>query len=81
MVEIDLSALEPLAACPSSPDNIKSIRDIAGAKIGQVVVGSCTNSSFTDLMMAAKVLKGRHIDDMVEFAVAPGSREVLGDVG
>jgi aconitate hydratase len=78
VVEIDLSELEPLAACPSSPDNIKSVREIAGAKIGQVVVGSCTNSSFTDLMMTAKVLKGRRIDNMVEFAVAPGSREVLG---
>jgi len=78
VVEIDLSALAPMAACPSSPDNIKSIGEIAGLKTGQVVVGSCTNSSFTDLMMAAKVLKGRQIDNMVEFAVAPGSREVLG---
>jgi len=78
VIEMDLSAIEPMAARPSSPDNIKSIREIAGLKTGQVVVGSCTNSSFTDLMMAAKVLKGRQIDNMVEFAVAPGSREVLG---
>jgi len=78
VVEVDLSALEPMAACPSSPDNVKSIREIAGLKTGQVVVGSCTNSSFTDLMMTAKVLKGRQIDNMVEFAVAPGSRGVLG---
>ncbi|MBN2272593.1 MAG: aconitate hydratase, partial [Sedimentisphaerales bacterium] len=77
VVEIDLSALEPMAACPSSPDNVKSVGEIAGVRIGQVVVGSCTNSSFADLMMAAKVLKGRRIDNMVEFAVAPGSREVL----
>ncbi|MBN2137072.1 MAG: aconitate hydratase [Sedimentisphaerales bacterium] len=77
IVEIDLSALEPMAACPSSPDNVKSVREIAGLKIGQVAVGSCTNSSYADLMMAAKVLKGRQIDNMVEFAVAPGSREVL----
>ena len=77
VIKIDLSALEPLAACPSSPDNIKPIRDIAGLKVGQVVVGSCTNSSFADLMMMARVLKGRRIDHMVEFAVAPGSREVL----
>ena len=76
-LEIDLSMLEPLAACPSSPDNVKSVGEIAGARIGQVVVGSCTNSSFADLMTAAKVLKGRRVDSMVEFAVAPGSREVL----
>jgi len=66
-----------MAACPSSPDNIQTIREIAGMKAGQVVVGSCTNSSFTDLMMVAGVLKGRRIDHMVEFAIAPGSREVL----
>ncbi|MHC4171245.1 MAG: aconitase family protein, partial [Planctomycetota bacterium] len=77
VIEIDLSELEPLAACPSSPDNIKTIREIAGLGTGQVVVGSCTNSSFTDLMMVAGVLKGRSIDHMVEFAIAPGSREVL----
>jgi aconitate hydratase len=77
VIEIDLSALEPMAACPSSPDNVKSVREIAGAKVGQVALGSCTNSSFADLMMAARVLKGRHVDPMVEFAVAPGSREVL----
>ena len=77
VIEIDLSKLEPMAACPSSPDNVKSVREIAGARVGQVALGSCTNSSFADLMMAAKVLKGRRIDSMVEFAVAPGSREVL----
>jgi len=77
VIALDLSALEPMTACPSSPDCIKPIREVAGKKVGQVVVGSCTNSSFTDLMMMAKVLKGRRIDPMVEFAVAPGSREVL----
>ncbi|MBN1508810.1 MAG: aconitate hydratase [Sedimentisphaerales bacterium] len=77
VIEIDLSKLEPTAACPSSPDNVKSVREIAGASVSQVALGSCTNSSFADLMMAAKVLKGRRIDPMVEFAVAPGSREVL----
>jgi aconitate hydratase len=77
VIEIDLSKLEPLAACPSSPDNVKPIAEIAGEKVGQIVMGSCTNSSYTDLMMTARVLKGRTIDHMVEFAVAPGSREVL----
>ena len=77
VVEINLSDLEPMAACPSSPDNVKTVREIAGLQAGQIVIGSCTNSSFTDLMMVARVLKGRRINNMVEFAVAPGSREVL----
>jgi aconitate hydratase len=77
VIEIKLSELEPMSACPSSPDNVKSVREIAGVKIGQVVIGSCTNSSFADLMMVAKVLKGRRINNMVEFAIAPGSRGVL----
>jgi aconitate hydratase len=77
IIEINLTELEPMAACPSSPDNVKTVREIAGAEIGQVVIGSCTNSSFADLMMVAEVLKGRRINKMVEFAIAPGSREVL----
>jgi aconitate hydratase len=77
VIEIDLSGLEPMAACPSSPDNVKTVRQIAGAKTGQVAIGSCTNSSLADLMMVAEVLKGRRINNMVEFAIAPGSREVL----
>jgi len=77
LIEINLAELEPMAACPSSPDNIKPIREIAGLETGQVVVGSCTNSSYADLMMVATALKGRRINEMVEFAIAPGSREVL----
>jgi aconitate hydratase len=77
IIEIDLSKLEPMAACPSSPDNVKPVKEIAGTQAGQVAIGSCTNSSFADLMMVAKVLKRRRTDSMVEFAIAPGSREVL----
>jgi len=77
VIEIKLTELEPMAACPSSPDNVKPVSEIAGVKIGQVVIGSCTNSSFADLMMVAEVLKGRRVNNMVEFAIAPGSREVL----
>ena len=77
IIEINLAEIEPMAACPSSPDNVKPIAEIAGLPIKQVVTGSCTNSSFADLMMVAKALKGRRISNMVEFAVAPGSREVL----
>ena len=63
--------------CPSSPDSVKPVRELAGKKVGQIAVGCCTNSSFADLMMAARVLKGRRIDPIVEFAIAPGSRQVL----
>jgi aconitate hydratase len=77
VIEINLVELEPMAAYPSSPDNIKTINEIAGLETGQVVVGSCTNSSYSDLMMVATVLKGRRVNEMVEFAIAPGSREVL----
>ena len=77
IIEINLAELQPMAACPSSPDNVKAVAEIAGIQTGQVVIGSCTNSSFADLMMVAKVLKGRRINNMVEFAIAPGSREVL----
>jgi aconitate hydratase len=77
IIEINLSGLEPMAACPSSPDNIKTVKEIAGMKVSQVIIGSCTNSSFADLMMVAKVLKGRSVNNMVELAIAPGSKEVL----
>lgn len=77
LIEINLDELQPMAACPSSPDNVKPITEIAGLQTQQVVIGSCTNSSFTDLMMVASVLKGKHVNSMVEFAIAPGSRQVL----
>jgi len=75
-LEVDLSALEPLAATPASPDNIQPVRELAGTPVQQVVVGSCTNSSYRDLMLVARVLEGRHIHPQVSFAVAPGSRQV-----
>jgi len=77
VIQIDLSALEPMAACPSSPDNIAPVSEIAGRKVHQVIIGSCTNSSYMDVMMVAKTLQGRKTDPMVEFAIAPGSRQVL----
>jgi aconitate hydratase len=77
VIEIELPELEPLAACPSSPDNIEAVTEIAGREPGQIAIGSCTNSSFGDLMMVAEVLRGRRINNMVELAVVPGSREVL----
>lgn len=77
VIKINLSELEPMAACPSSPDNIAPISEIAGRKVNQVVLGSCTNSSYMDMMMAAEVFKNHKIDPSVEFAIAPGSRQVL----
>ena len=77
VIEINLSQLEPMAACPSSPDNIAPISEIAGRKINQVVIGSCTNSSYADMMMVAETLAGRKIDPMVELGIAPGSKQVL----
>ena len=76
-IEINLSELDPMAACPSSPDNVKTVGEIAGLQTKQVLIGSCTNSGYADLMMVAKVLKGRRINNMVEFAIVPGSRAVL----
>lgn len=77
VIEIDLSTLEPLAACPSSPDNVKSVAELEGAPVGQVIIGSCTNSSYRDLTMVARMLKGRRAHDDVTLAIAPGSRQVL----
>lgn len=76
-IEIDLGKLRPLAACPSSPDNIKTIAELAGTEVGQVIIGSCTNSSFRDLMIVGAMLKGRKISPDVTLSIAPGSRQVL----
>ncbi len=77
VIEIDLDDLEPLTAAPSSPDNIVSVKSLAGQKVNQVVIGSCTNSSYQDLMICAKALEGKTIHPDVEFAVSPGSKQVL----
>lgn len=77
LVEINLSQLEPLAACPHSPDNIKSIKELAGQKIDQVCIGSCTNSSLLDMMKVAHILKGKTVHPDVSLAIAPGSKQVL----
>ncbi len=76
-VEVDLSALEPLAATPHSPGNIAKVREIAGTPVDQVCVGSCTNSSYRDLMTVAKMLEGRRVHPNVSLVVAPASRQVM----
>ena len=75
-VSIDLSALEPLAACPHSPDNVKSVKEIGAIKVDQVCIGSCTNSSYLDLMRVASILKGKTVHPDVSLAIAPGSKQV-----
>jgi aconitate hydratase len=76
-VEIDLSALKPLAACPHSPDNIKSAEEIGKIKVDQVCIGSCTNSSLYDMMKVAHILKGKTVHPEVQLSIAPGSKQVL----
>jgi aconitate hydratase len=76
-IEIDLSALTPLIAQPHMPDKVVRVRDIAGLKVDQVGIGSCTNSSLADMLLAAETLKGKKINKDVSFMVSPGSRQVL----
>lgn len=77
VIEIDLSKIEPLCACPSSPDNVKRVSEEAGKKVFQVIVGSCANSSLKDLLVVAKVLEKHKVHPMVSFEINPGSLQVL----
>ena len=77
VVDINLSELVPLAACPHSPDNVKSIEEIGNMKIDQVCIGSCTNSSLLDMLKVANILKGKTVHPDVSLSIAPGSKQVL----
>jgi len=77
VIDIDLDALEPMASAPSSPDNIVNVSDVAGIDVHQVIVGSCTNSSFRDLMIVAGMLEGRTVHPTVHMGISPGSRQVF----
>jgi aconitate hydratase len=77
VIDIDLGELEPLTAAPSSPDNIVLVKDVAGTEVHQVLVGSCTNSSYRDLMIVARLLEGRKVHAGVQVGIAPGSRQVF----
>ena len=77
IVELDLSILEPLAAAPHSPGNIVKVSEMKDLKVDQVMLGSCTNSSYKEIATAAKIMKGRKVHPDVSFGVAPGSRQVL----
>ena len=74
---VDLSKLEPLAAAPHSPGNIVTVKSMKGTKVGQIMIGSCTNSSYRDIRTVAQILKGRHVAEDVEVGIACGSRQVV----
>ena len=76
-IEIDLSTLEPMVACPHSPDNVKRVSELKGMKVDQVCIGSCTNSSLLDMMKVAHILNGKTVHPDVSLAIAPGSKQVL----
>ncbi len=76
-ISIDLSSLVPLAACPHSPDNVKKVSELSSVKVDQVCVGSCTNSSYRDLMKVAAILKGKTVAPSVSLTVSPGSKQVF----
>lgn len=77
LFELNLSEVEPLCACPHSPGNIESIKNLAGKKVDQVLIGSCTNSSYDDMRKVANILDGQTVNPSVSLGIAPGSREVL----
>ena len=76
-ITIDLSSLEPLAAKPHSPDNVEEVKSIGKIKVDQVAIGSCTNSSYVDMMKVAKILKGKTVHPDVSLVISPGSKQVL----
>lgn len=77
VVDIDLSEIVPLVAYPHSPGNIKTVKELSGMKVNQVCIGSCTNSSYKDLMTVAKILKGKKVHPSVSFVISPGSKQVI----
>lgn len=77
IIDIDLCSLEPMAACPHMPDNVKTTEEIGKIKVDQVAIGSCTNSSYVDMMKVAAILKGKTVCPSVSLCIAPGSKQVL----
>ena len=77
IIELDLNTLEPMIAMPHSPDNVLPVTEVAGLKVDQVAIGSCTNSSYRDMMSVVSIVKGKHVDPNVSMVISPGSRQVL----
>lgn len=76
-IEVDLNTLKPLAACPHSPDKVVPVSDLKDIKVSQVAIGSCTNSSYIDMLRTAKILKDKTVNEGVSLVIAPGSKQVL----
>ena len=79
-IEIDISDLEPLIACPPKPDNVKAVHEVAGTRVDSVFIGSCTNGRFEDMQAVADVVKGKHIAPGMVASVVPATREVYGQM-
>jgi 3-isopropylmalate/(R)-2-methylmalate dehydratase large subunit len=79
-IEIDISGLEPLIACPPKPDNVKMVREVAGTRVDSVFIGSCTNGRFEDMKAVADVAKGKHVAPGMVASVVPATREVYGQM-
>ncbi len=77
IIDINLSALKPMIACPHSPDNVVEVESLKGTKVDQVCIGSCTNSSLYDMLKVAAILKGKTIKPEVSLSISPGSKQVL----
>ena len=77
IIEIDLSSLKPMIACPHSPDNVVTVESLKGVRVDQICIGSCTNSSLLDMLKVAAILKGKTIAPNVSLSISPGSRQVL----
>lgn len=77
VIDINLSELEPLIACPHSPDNVVKVKSLKGTKVNQVCIGSCTNSSLMDMLKVAALLKDKKVDESVSLSISPGSKQVL----
>ncbi len=80
VIELNLAEIEPMIACPSSPDNVVRVREVVGKPVEQVLIGSCANSSYRDIAVAAKVLEEHSIANTVSFEINPGSRQVLENI-
>lgn len=80
ITELDLGSIEPLVACPHNPDNVKTAAELGGLEVAQVIIGSSTNGSYRDLMIAARVMEGKKANDSVSFEINPGSRQTLENV-
>lgn len=76
-IQINLESLEPLVSCPHSPDNVAPVSTLKDIKVNQVCIGSCTNSSYADMMKVAKILEGKTVNENVSLVIAPGSKQVI----